>query len=96
MDKETLLQMLADWKCIVAPEFEDALLGISHCSTPKAVYDIDTIIAILIERDGMTQEDEIDHFDYNIAGSYVGKSTPVFVWYKDLDLDSIVNNNKKQ
>tara|TARA_R100001463_G_scaffold74591_2_gene128617 strand:+ start:953 stop:1243 length:291 start_codon:yes stop_codon:yes gene_type:complete len=96
MDKQTLLQMLVDWKCIVAPEFEDALLGISHCSTPKAVYDIDTIIAILIERDGMTQEDAIEHFDYNIAGSYVGKSTPVFVWYKDLDLDSIVNNNKKQ
>jgi len=27
----------------------------------------------------MSHEDAIEHFDYNIAGSYVGDKTPIFV-----------------
>jgi hypothetical protein len=27
---------------------------------------------------------EVEHFDYNIAGSYVGETTPIFLWTKTL------------
>ena len=28
----------------------------------------------------MTMEDAIEHFEYNVAGSYVGEKTPVWVY----------------
>ena len=31
----------------------------------------------------MTREDAMEHFDYNIAGSYVGPKTPIFVYCTD-------------
>ena len=45
----------------------------------RLVYDIKKVIDILQERDGMTHEDAIEFYDYNIAGAYLGKGTPVFI-----------------
>jgi hypothetical protein len=28
----------------------------------------------------MSYEDAVEHFEYNIAGSYVGEKTPVYVY----------------
>ena len=43
------------------------------------VYDAHKIIGILVERDGMSEEDAEEFFEFNIAGAYVGVSTPVYV-----------------
>ena len=32
----------------------------------------------------MSEEDALEHFDYNIAGSYVGETTPIFLWPKTM------------
>ena len=45
----------------------------------RLVYDIGKVIAILQERDGMTYEDAVEFYDFNIAGAYLGKGTPVFI-----------------
>ena len=45
----------------------------------RLVYDIAKVINILQERDGMTYEDAVEHYEFNIAGSYVGKKTPIYV-----------------
>lgn len=42
-----------------------------------ALYDKDKVIDILI-KDGMTCEEAIEYFDYNIIGAYVGEFTPAF------------------
>jgi hypothetical protein len=34
---------------------------------------------ILIERDGMTDEEAMEYFDFNVQGAWVGESTPVFL-----------------
>ena len=31
----------------------------------------------------MTREAAMEHFDYNIAGGYVGSKTPIFVYCTD-------------
>jgi|TARA_R110000803_G_scaffold197310_1_gene260788 hypothetical protein len=76
--KTMLFQHLVDWECLLADGFDDAIIGISSCSSPKAVYSVNKVIEILM-KEGMSQEDAIEHFDYNIAGSYVGDKTPIFV-----------------
>lgn len=44
----------------------------------RAVYDIDKIIEILQEQ-GMSNDDAEEYFDFNIACSYVGEQTPIFM-----------------
>ena len=57
--------------------YDDAIVGV--CYDGRIVYDINRIIAILMTRDGMTEEDAMDYFAFNIGGAYVGDMTPVYV-----------------
>ena len=49
------------------------------------VYDASKMIATLKERDGMTEEEAVEYFEYNIQGAYVGKSTPFYVFPADME-----------
>tara|TARA_R110000744_G_scaffold65259_1_gene134085 strand:- start:5602 stop:5835 length:234 start_codon:yes stop_codon:yes gene_type:complete len=44
------------------------------------VYSVDKIIEILIDRDGMTEEEAVEFFEFNIEGAYMGRMTPVYVY----------------
>ena len=61
--------------------FDEALTGVCYQfgRPPTATYDYDKCIAILVEGDGMTRIEAIEFFEFNVSGSYVGDSTPVFV-----------------
>jgi len=63
--------------------FDDALVGWSdswtgHDRSIRAVYSVEKILHILQEK-GMSREDAEEYFEFNIAGAYVGKHTPVFI-----------------
>ena len=65
---------------LLADGFEGALIGYGHQhSKLLAIYDYNKCVDILIERDGMTEEDAIEHMDYNVVGSYMGEYTPIFL-----------------
>ena len=70
-----------DDEILLADGFEDAFVGIveSNGSHPKALYNEDKCVDILIERDGMDYEEAIEFFQFNVAGAYVGEYTPAFV-----------------
>lgn len=61
--------------------FDDCIMGISVGQHNKAVlvYDRDRIIKKLMFRDDMTHSEAIEFFEYNISGSYLGESTPLYV-----------------
>lgn len=62
---------------------DDAIVGVaSQCGGLDVfVYDQDKIIQKLTE--DMTYEEAVEHFDFNIAGAYVGKTTPMFITFVD-------------
>jgi hypothetical protein len=64
---------------LLADGFDDAFIGVGNRYTepPIAVYDMGKVIDILA-RD-MSVDDAIEYFEYNVAGSWVGKQTPIFV-----------------
>lgn len=67
---------------LLADGFEDALVGFGYrFSHPVAIYDYNRCIEILMNRDGMTDEEAIEFFDFNVAGAYVGESTPVYIMH---------------
>ena len=78
----TPLDLLADAneEAVTADGYEDALIGVGHrFGGAVAVYDFNKCIGILMERDGMTEEDAREFFEFNTLGAYAGKYTPVFL-----------------
>ena len=42
-----------------------------------AIYNFDYIITILTEVHGMTFEEAVEYFEFNIAGGWLGENTPI-------------------
>ena len=67
-------------KALLADGFEDALIGVGQqFDKALAVYDRQKCIEILMERDGMSDEEAIEYFEYNVTGAWVGEYTPIFL-----------------
>jgi hypothetical protein len=65
---------------LVADGFDEAIIGIGRQFNKNLViYDEDKCIQILMERDGMTDEEAIEFFEFNVVGAYVGEYTPIYV-----------------
>lgn len=69
-----------DPDCLLADGFEEALVGwVAVAGRPTvALYDRDLCLGILMRRDGMTLEDAVEYFEFNVAEAYVGERTPAF------------------
>lgn len=63
---------------IFADGFDDALIGFEP-NLWKAVYSRSKVIQILIDRDGMDDEEAVEYAEYNVFGAYIGEKTPVWV-----------------
>ena len=76
---------------LLADGFNDALIGVT--SKNIAVYDIDKCFKVLIKQ-GMSEEDAIDYFYFNVEGAYVGEQTPIYM-HTDESKDMILDVNEK-
>ena len=52
---------------------------VSRTNLSVLCYDVADIITMLQDKMGMTEEDAIDHYYYNVEGSYMGEHSPVFL-----------------
>ena len=67
-----------------ADGFDEAILGVVQRMGIQAIcYDQDKVIDILME-DGMSLEEAVEYFEFNIAGAWVGESTPFFMQRMEL------------
>ena len=57
-----------------ADGFNQAIIG-NEYNTNRVVYSIERMLQILIDRDGMSMEEAIEFFNFNIGGAYVGEMT---------------------
>jgi hypothetical protein len=68
---------------LTADGFDKAIVGVVHRMDTMAIcYDKNKVIEILME--DMSYEDAIEYFEFNIAGAWVGESTPFFLEIMDL------------
>ena len=66
---------------ITADGFDMAVIGIDD-NTNRVIYSISKCVQILIDVDGMSEEDAIDYLYFNSIVSYIGDKTPI--WCNDL------------
>jgi hypothetical protein len=66
---------------IILDGLDEAIIGIveEFGNSPRILYSKEKIIDILVERDGMTSEEAIEYYDFNILGLYAGEQNPVFL-----------------
>ena len=59
----------------------NAVIGIATRADGLRVvcYSIEKIIEIFMKRDGMTEEEAYEFYEFNVACAWVGDKTPIFV-----------------
>jgi len=69
-------------KALFADGFDAAIVGVAErCGQPTlVVYDADTCIGILMQRDGMDYDEATEFFAFNTLGAWCGEQTPLFLW----------------
>ena len=51
-----------------------------YSSDGKVVYSVDMIVGTLVNRDGMTPDEAIDYFNFNMECAYLGEYTPIYMY----------------
>ena len=77
-------------EALLADGFEQALLGFgTQFHHAIAIYDYDACVQILMRRDNMSYDDALEHMEFKVVGSCMGKNTPVFMHAFVQDIASI-------
>ena len=66
---------------IILDGLDDAIVGVTEefGNGRRVLYSAEKILNILMERDGMTWEESVEFYDYNILGLHAGEQNPVFL-----------------
>lgn len=84
---ESTFQRVNNWldangeSAIALTGLNDACIGVFHDATNacyRLVYSVDEIIETLIAG-GMSYDEAVEHYSYNIEGSCVGNNKPILV-----------------
>lgn len=77
--KDVIVETFPDETFMFADGFDDAIIGLCQ-RTNCVIYSVQKIIQILMVKEGMEYFDAVEHFDFNIAGGYLGELTPIFCY----------------
>lgn len=79
MTREEVAEINPD--ALTCDGFDEAIIGMAERINlgPVVAYSVEKILDILINRDGMTYEEAIEYYDYNVVGAWMGEFTPVFI-----------------
>lgn len=76
---QQIIEEFPDMEFLKADGYDKAIIGVD-VQFFRLIYDYDLAIRILIEDEGMTEEEAIEYFEFNTLGS-LGDSTeyPIFI-----------------
>ena len=68
-------------EALLCDGFDEAIIGLGTRIGMELVvaYDVEKIIGILMDRDGMNYEEAVEYYDFNIVGAWMGEFTPIFI-----------------
>jgi hypothetical protein len=67
-----------DEEILLADGLEEALIGhVRIFSKTVTLYDEEACIRIFMKQ-GLTRDEAVEHFEYNVVGAWVGEKTPAF------------------
>jgi hypothetical protein len=73
---DKILEWFPEDEILKADGLDDAIIGI-EVNSSRLIYSKSKVIDILV-REGMTEHEALEHYDFNIEGAYVGDKTPIW------------------
>jgi len=80
---EAIIEYYPNETFLKADGFDEAVIGVEIPSM-RLIYSVIKVIETLITEEEMNLDDALEHFEFNIRGSYVGELTPI--WCDDMYL----------
>jgi len=82
MTREELLEVYEglideNTEILMADGFDDAIIGLCSKSL-RVIYDYELMLEIL-EDEGMTEIEAIEHLEFNVLNAWVGDQTPIYM-----------------
>lgn len=70
-----------DWKPLVIDGFDDCIVGLVERfgMNPVYCYDKEKVVSKIMSEEKLCFEEAVEHFEYNIVGSWSGEGTPCFL-----------------
>ena len=72
-----ILDYYSDEEFLTADGFDDCVVGVD-CRSMRLIYS-ETLILESLVLQGMSVEEAIEHYEYNIQGAYMGEKTPIYL-----------------
>ena len=77
---ERIIEKYEDGVFLKADGFDLAIIGVDEMSM-RLIYSVSICLEILMDEDmDMDETDAMEHFTFNVSGSYVGEKTPIWCW----------------
>lgn len=78
--RQSVVDAAGDDEMLFADGYDEAILGFSQrCGEPAVVvYDRQKVISCLV-KDGLSEDEAEEFFEFNVVGAWVGPRTPVFL-----------------
>ena len=76
---DQLIETYSDEDLLIADGFDGAIIGIDEKSM-RVIYSVKKCIEILVVDQLLTDEEAVEHFEFNVAGSYMGEKTPIWCY----------------
>ena len=77
---DRIIEKYEDEVFLKADGFDLAIIGVDEMSM-RLIYSVSICLEILMDEDmDMDETDAMEHFTFNVSGSYVGEKTPIWCW----------------
>lgn len=87
--RSQLVDIYGEKEMLFADGLDDAIIGVCDRSL-RVIYSIRKCL-IILQAEGMSEEEAYEHMDYNVTGGWVGDRTPI--WCDDTHIDLVNNSN---
>jgi hypothetical protein len=83
------VKRVKDWidengeRALFADGLDDAVVGLTRdikSGEYRVVYDINRVLNLLQNDQGMSYDDAVEHLEHNIVGAHLGDLTPVWMF----------------
>jgi hypothetical protein len=67
-------------------DYDECIIGIGDRfhDGPLAIYSVERILEVLMQDDGMDEEEAQEWFDFNVIGGWNGPGTPIFAYERNM------------
>lgn len=78
--REELSEMYPDLLVMDPTHLDAAIVGVvTRIGLEAVCYSSEKVVELLMQHDGMTEEEAIEYMEFNMKGAWVGEHTPVFL-----------------